>query len=297
MNMLAPNLKKGAVIGLCSPSSKPSPEGAQKYMRGLKRMGFEIVEAENMYKDTDGYLPSIAERAADFNQMIHDPRVDMIFFSGGECGPEILPYIDYAYLKAHPKTVVSYSDSTSILNAIWSKTGLTVYYGQSPVHFKDLRQYDWEHFEKHLMHGPVDKHFANSDWHVQYAGQGSGTLVGGYARNVAMMLDGPHFSYDPNEKYVLFLEDHEKFGGPDYVSAMISHIEQSNFIHCVTGLIFGHYSTTLNEHLLARLKRFGEKHQVPVVYCDDFGHGVNHAILPIGRKAVLDTEKCELRYE
>ena len=295
--MLAPNLKKGAVIGLCSPSSKPSVEGMQKNTFTMKRLGFEIVEAENMYKDTDGYLPSIAERAADFNQMIHDDRVDLILFSGGECGPEILPYIDYEYLKAHPKAVLSYSDSTSILNAIWSKTGLTTYYGQSPVHFRDLRQYDWEHFTAHLMQGPAEKHFANTVWHVQRVGQGSGILVGGYARNVAMMLDGPHFSYDPKEKYVLFLEDHEKFGGPDYVSAMISHIEQSPFMQCVTGLIFGHYSTTVNEHLLARLKRLGDKYQIPVVYCDDYGHGVNHAILPIGRRAVLDTEKCELRYE
>ena len=295
--MLAPQLKKGAVIGLCSPSSKPSPESAEKYMRVMRRLGYDIVVAENIYKDTDGYLPSIEERAADFNQMIHDERVDLILFSGGECGPEILPYIDYEYLKAHPKAVLSYSDSTSILNAVWSKTGITTYYGQSPVHFKDLRQYDWEHFVMHLMEGPAEKHIANTDWHVQYEGVGSGILVGGYARNIAMMLDGPYFKYDPNEKYMLFVEDHEKFGGPDYVSAMISHIEQSPFINCVQGLIFGHYSTTLNEPLLARLKRFGEKHQVPVVYCDDFGHGVNHAILPIGRKAVLDTVKCELRYE
>lgn len=295
--MLAPIFQKGAVIGLCSPSSKPSPEGAQKYIRTLKRLGFEVVEADNIYKDTDGYLPSIEERAADINQMIHDDRVDLIFFSGGECGPEILPYIDYEYLKAHPKAVLSYSDSTSILNAVWSKTGLTTYYGQSPAHYKDLRQYDWEHFTMHLMQGPAAQHIANTDWHVQFEGKAEGILVGGYSRNVAMLMNGPFFSYDPNEKYLLFLEDHEKFGGPDYVSAMISHIEQSPFIGCVSGLIFGHYSTTLNEHLLARLKRFGEKHQVPVVYCDDFGHGVNHAILPIGRRAVLDTKDCTLKYE
>lgn len=294
--MLAPLLQKGAVIGLCSPSSKPSHEGAQKYIRTLKRLGFQVVEADNMYKDTDGYLPSIQERADDFNQMIHDERVELIFFSGGECGPEILPYIDYDYLKAHPKAVLSYSDSTSILNAIHSKTGLTAYYGQSPAHYKDLRQYDWEHFTMHLMNGPAAQHTANSDWHVQFAGQAEGILVGGYSRNIAMMVDGPYFSCDPNEKYLLFLEDHEKFGGPDYVSAMISHIEQSPFIHSVSGLIFGHYSTTLNEPLLARLHRFGKKHQVPVVYCDDFGHGVNHCILPIGRRAVLDTATYSLIY-
>jgi len=48
--------------------------------------------------------------------------------------------------------------------------------------------------------------------------------------------------------------------------------------------------------LMERLKRFGVKHDVPVVYCDDFGHGNNHAILPIGCDAALDTGKCELLF-
>jgi len=295
--MLAPQLKPGATIGWCSPSSRPSPESAEKYIRGMKRLGFHVILADNIFKDTDGDLPSIEERAADFNQMIHDDRVELIIFSGGEGGPELLPYLDYDYLKAHPKALLSYSDSTTILNAVWSKTGLTTYYGHTPGLFGDMRLYDWQHFEAHLMKGPANAHFANSEWHVQHPGTARGTLVGGYSRNVAMMMNSEYFKYDPNEKYLLFLEDHEKFGGPSYVSAMISHIEQSHFISCVSGLIFGHYAKTLNEPLLARLSRFGEKHQVPVVYCDDFGHGMNHCILPIGRTAVLDTEKKTLIYE
>ena len=51
------------------------------------------------------------------------------------------------------------------------------------------------------------------------------------------------------KKYILFLEDHEKFGGVDYVSAMLSHIEQNDFIHSVSGLIFGNYSNYLNQDL------------------------------------------------
>ena len=111
--MLAPQFKKGAAIGWCSPSSLPSRESAQKYIRNIERMGLKVIVADNIFNETDGYLPSIEERAADFNQMIHDDRVELILFSGGEGGPEILPYIDYEYLKAHPKPLLSYSDGTS----------------------------------------------------------------------------------------------------------------------------------------------------------------------------------------
>ena len=48
--------------------------------------------------------------------------------------------------------------------------------------------------------------------------------------------------------------------------------------------------------LLARLTRLGEKYGIPVAYCDDFGHGENHAVLPIGRAARLDTQAQTLRY-
>ena len=49
--------------------------------------------------------------------------------------------------------------------------------------------------------------------------------------------------------------------------------------------------------LLTRLTRLGEKWHIPVAYSDDFGHGENSAVLPIGVRAVLDTEECTLEYD
>lgn len=43
--------------------------------------------------------------------------------------------------------------------------------------------------------------------------------------------------------------------------------------------------------------RFGREFSIPVAYCDDFGHGSNHAIFPIGRRAVLDTENKTLLFQ
>jgi muramoyltetrapeptide carboxypeptidase len=99
-----------------------------------------------------------------------------------------------------------------------------------------------------------------------------------------------------NEKDVLFIEDHESFGGVDYVSAMLTHIEQDKIMEQVTGVIVGNYSDREHPELLWRLKRMGEKFQIPVVYCDDFGHGWSHAILPIGRKVRLDGNQGKLTY-
>ena len=38
------------------------------------------------------------------------------------------------------------------------------------------------------------------------------------------------------------------------------------------------------------LFRIGKRYDIPVVRCEDFGHGINNTILPIGIRTKLDTE-------
>lgn len=43
---------------------------------------------------------------------------------GGNNSNFILSYIDYDYLKKHPKLIIGYSDTTALLPGIYAKTGL-----------------------------------------------------------------------------------------------------------------------------------------------------------------------------
>ena len=146
------------------------------------------------------------------------------------------------------------------------------------------------------MFGDLTEHMKNSEWKVQTGGVAEGILVGGYARNFAILLGSKYFPLNKEDKYILFIEDHESFGGVDYVSAMLTAVEQHPFMEQVTGVIFGNYSDEEHPELLWRLKRMGERWQIPVVYCDDFGHGSSHAVLPVGRKVRLDAGEERLIY-
>lgn len=294
--MRAPCLTPGGTIGICSPSHVAQYDDYQSVIAAIRRKGYRVREADNLYRATDVYLASPRERADDLNQLIADPEVELVLFGGGEGSDELLPYIDFENVRKHPKRVCSYSDGTTILDAIWAQTGLETYYGQMPHIFLDLRCYDYDHFLHHLVLGDVSEHFANSPWRVQAKGTASGTLIGGYLCNFALLLGSRYFPIDLSQKYLLFLEDHEHFGDVAHVSALLSYIEQTDFIRCVTGLLFGHYSEKPYPELLGRIRRFGEEHGIPAVYCDDFGHGISHAIFPIGRPAMLDTEESVLRY-
>lgn len=70
--------------------------------------------------------------------MIADDSVQMLLFGGGEVSNELLPYIDYALIREHPKLICSYSDSTTLLNAIHFMCGLPVFYGASVRTFGNL---------------------------------------------------------------------------------------------------------------------------------------------------------------
>jgi len=199
--------------------------------------------------------------------------------------------IDYENVRRTPKIFSSYSDGTSILNAIYAKTGLVTYYGCGAGQFLDLRHYDYTQFCSHFVEGNDIKNFvSDSDWKTLCGGSCEGTLIGGYTSLFALMLSNEHFSYDKSKKYLLLLEDHEKFSGVGAVSTYLAFIGQSAFMRNVSGLIFGHYSDDVPDDLLRCLERFGNNYKIPVVYTDDFGHGTKHAILPIGINAKLDAD-------
>lgn len=305
--MRANPLSKGGGIGMCSPSHIPLYEAApgqeipwnreyKNIIAAMEEEGFRVIQAENMYKKTWGYLASDQERGADFNQLAADKSVEYILFGGGEGAPEVLPYLDFELFRENPKRICSYSDGTSILNAIWARTGLETYYGQTPTLFVDWTDYNRRHFEGHILSDSMTEHEAASPWLALTPGTAEGVLTGGYTLNFALLLGTKYFPVDLDEPHILFLEDHEKFGGQDHVSAMLGYIEQSDFMKSVTGVIFGNYADHPCPDLYARLKLLGERHHIPVAYCDDFGHGQNHAILPIGRRARLDTAGVSLRY-
>lgn len=294
--MLAEKLRDGDAIGIICPSHIAG-EDYKQIVKGIEQLGYRARLGANIYKNTHGYLASEQERADDLNDMVNDSEVRLILFGGGWGANEILPLIDYDNITRHPKLFSSYSDGTSILNAIYAKTGLFTYYGLGAGEFRDLKHYDYMQFSKHFIHGnKAESLCGNGEWRTLRTGACEGILTGGYTMNFTWLLGGEYIRFDAGRKYILFIEDYEKFSEVAAVSAYLSHIEQSPFIHSVGGLFFGHYSNDVPDNLFSRLTRFGEKHNIPVVYTDDFGHYTRHSILPIGALARLDAGAQKLQF-
>lgn len=131
--MKAERLRKGSGIGIFSSSSPISSTVPARYKRGreyLEKKGFRIIDG-SLFGKKDFYRSgSIRERAEEFNRLLYRSDVQVLMASiGGNNTNSILPYIDYGYLKAHPKIIVGYSDTTALLLAVYAKTGLVTFYG------------------------------------------------------------------------------------------------------------------------------------------------------------------------
>ena len=290
-------LKQGDTIGIIAPSWVADKNDYERYAKGIEKLGFQIKFGKNIYKDTYKYIASVEERIEDLNEMIYDETVKMVFFGGGYGSVDLLPYIDYKKIKELPKIFLSYSDGTSILNAIYAQTGITTYYGQTPGLFDNISKYDRSQFVSHLVEGNVSDYTSNSEWHTITEGCCKGSLLGGYLVNFVLTLGNKFFPYQTDKNYILFIEESDKFQSVQDVSMFLTCIGQSRLMEQVTGLLFGHYSDNVSPLLFEVLERFGKKFNIPVAYCDDFGHGANHAIFPIGREALLDTKNKTLFFQ
>ncbi|MCI8441506.1 MAG: LD-carboxypeptidase [Provencibacterium sp.] len=291
MIVQAKRLTPGGKIGIFCPCHVADRAHYAQIFEEIERQGFSVKAGKNIYRDSYGYAASEKERAADLNALIADEKVGMVLFGGGEGGAEILPLIDYEHIRRHPKLFSSYSDGTSILNAIYAQTGLTTYYGMGAGVFADLRQYDWQQFCARFVEGYEGQgYIRGSRWRSICPGRCEGTLIGGYGPQFALTLANPYFHYEKGERYLLFLEDHEHFSEVGAVASTLAFIEQSGFMRQVSGLIFGHYAQQPPDMLLQCLQRFGERCHIPVAYTDDFGHGTRHAVFPLGIRARLDVD-------
>lgn len=292
-------LHRGDTIGLAAPCYRITPEAVDRAERSLRLCGFQVRKAAHLFSDTWGYAGSDTERADDFHELIADPDVKMLLFTGGEVSSDILPLLDFDLIEKNRKIIASYSDGTSILEFIAARCKMITYYGISVHTFEDLRYQNWLSFESVLMKGDT-RYEPCSPWTILNGGTASGILTGGYIENFALLLGTPYFTFDPSQEYLLFLEDHEKFHEPAVVARYMARIEQDPLFEHVKGLIFGHYSETHYRQLDEILQRVGKRHGIPVVYTDDFGHGINQEILPIGIPARLDAmagaDKCQFKF-
>ena len=322
--MKAPMLKKGMTIGIFSPSTGISAIVPERYDRGvsfLESKGFKIKHGK-LYRKNDCYRSgSIKERADEFNDLLHDEEVDILMSAiGGNNTNSILPYIDYDYLMKHPKIIIGYSDVTALLLGIYSRTGITTFYGpaaaasfgefppyveetyssfmdiltmnkgtqytyQMPAYWTD-EMIDWKKQDRAKDRRP-------NEWITVNGGIAEGRLIGGNLNTMEGFFGTP---YMPEIKKgdILMIEDTQKTAST--IERSFSLLKLSGVLDKVSGIILGKHELFKDQGTGRKpyeifMEVFGDR-DIPILAEFDSCHCHPMLTLPIGVRVRLDaTEK------
>lgn len=235
--MKAKQIKGELTVGVFSSSSPISATVPVRYNRGkayLTSKGIRVIDG-SLYGKQDHYRSgSIRERADEFNQLLYQEDVQVLMAAiGGNNTNAILPYIDYEYLKQHPKIIIGYSDTTALLLGIYAKTGLVTFYGPALASsFGELPPFvdmTFDYFRSMILDGVTIPYeypmpsvwtdeFINwgmqdrgktacpNDWVSVLPGVCSGRLIGGNLNTMEGFF-GTAYMPEIREGDILFIED------------------------------------------------------------------------------------------
>ena len=117
----------------CSDGLKNTEKQTGKYrelISFLEGLDIEIEKAATIFrKENHIYSGKPEERAGWLNRLFADKEISYIFdLSGGDSGNEILEYLDYDMIKNSKAVYCGYSDLSTVINAIYTKSGKKSYY-------------------------------------------------------------------------------------------------------------------------------------------------------------------------
>lgn len=288
-------LKKGDTIGLLSVAGAISDislvENAKQYF-GYR--GYNVVVSEN-FSNRYRYLCGLDyERADALNSFFANNEIDAIVaLRGGYGAIRILDKIDYSLIKVNPKIFCGYSDVTALSLMIYKNTGLVTF--NSPMGVSDfslgLDDLTENSFWNVLQNG-IDK-LSLVNPKVYNGGCTRGILWGGNLSTIQSLCG---LDFIPKEKFIFVVEDVNE---PVYkIDKMFSQLFNiSDFKNNVSAIVLGDFTGIDNENYFDDLMiEIANIHRIPVVSGLKFGHEKTKLTFPIGVKASLNIDDCEIKF-
>lgn len=212
-----------------------------------------------------------------------DDSIKAIFdISGGDLANEVLDYLDYDIIRKKNKPFFGYSDLTTVLNAITTKTQQATYLYQI-MNIIDNKERCVD-FEKTLLDNKSG--LTDISWKVLQGESVEGIVVGG---NIRCFLKLAGTEYFPNvDNKVLFLE-----GMSTTIEGLITHLTQLKQIgvfNKISGLLLGTFTKIEHnfhsEDIYEILKDFIPEN-ITIAKTTEVGHSKDSKMLVIGQKIKL----------
>lgn len=288
-------LKKGDKVGIVSPATYVDEKDFAKGIEYLESLGFKCILGKNIFAKDFWMAGTGQQRAEDINAFFTDSSIKAIFSTRGGVGSiKTLDFLDYEAIKNNPKPLFGFSDITALQLGIYSCANIPSYTGF-------LLMYDFKN-------GNIDKKVEQSlatifnDDKLTYqggqtvnSGKVEGVLLGG---TLSLLLSLVGTKYFPlKEDTILLLEDVDE--RTYRIDIMLDQLKKNTNFNKVKGIILGEFADCEDYkeryiNLDEIIERFTQDLSIPVIKNFPYGHVPSRYVVPIGKRAILDADKCEL---
>ncbi|WP_042491680.1 S66 peptidase family protein [Aequorivita sublithincola] len=290
--MITPtSLQKGDTVAIVSTARKISKEELQPAIHLLESWGLKAVLGKTIGAEENQFAGNDDLRAADFQQMMDDPKIKAIWCARGGYGTvRIVDKLNFSAFKKHPKWIIGYSDVT-VLHSHIHNFGIETLHAQMCLEIENKTKEARESIRKVLFGEDYKIEFQQKKLQTSQ-GIISGELIGGNL-SVLYSLIGSASAMKSDGK-ILFIEDLDEM--LYHVDRMMMNLKRSGYLKNLKALIIGgmtqmkdnkvYFGKTAEETIMDLVKEYN----YPVIFNFPAGHIVDNRALIMGRKVKVNVQ-------
>lgn len=293
MAVRPPLLRRGDTVGVVTLGSPLAADVINARLAFLRSFGFNVVLGKYVYEARGIVTTSAQNRAADLMNMFYDPQVKAIIPTRGGTGvSDILPFLDYEFIKAHPKVLTGYSDITVLSNVLYKLSHLISFQSLLLIDFRPgTPAFNFQQFIAATSTITAPRPVTNPPGIPLIGlvkGNVTGPLVGGNLTSYVGTLGTP-YEIDTCGKILIIEETHEP---ANTVYRYLAQLRLAGKFNDAIGFVIGEctrcqpaYGESFFDVVRKELVPLGK----PILANLRTAHGYYKVALPIGAEANLNT--------
>jgi muramoyltetrapeptide carboxypeptidase LdcA involved in peptidoglycan recycling len=248
----------------------------------LRGMGLTPVLSPYLFEQHSVFSGSGVQRAGALHDMYSNNEIKAIFdISGGDVANELLDELDFQLIQENPKPFFGYSDLTTIINAIYTKTKALSYLYQVRWLVGASKDRQMAAFANSLLRQEDDLYAVK--WDFKRGSSCEGVVVGGNIRCFLKLAGTPYLPELTNT--ILFLESYS--GGVAQMATCLNQLKQMGAFNSIAGLLLGTFTemeeTQQEPDIVELVLKVTEGLALPIAKTADIGHGHTSKCLIIGK--------------
>lgn len=281
-------------IGILSTARSISHKELSNALQWLECKGYTYKIGRTIGAVENQFAGSLQLRIDDFQEMIEDPKIDVIWCARGGYGTvQLIDNVDFSPLFSRFKPIVGYSDIT-VLHSHLHCLGLPSVHATMPINFGSNTKEAINSLER------VFDCLPNTyQWQMPYSyanQQIEGVLVGGNL-SVLYSILGSVSSIDTTDK-ILLIEDVDEY--LYHIDRMLRNLDRNGMLCKLKALVVGGF-TKLHDNATPYGKSVSEiifdiagGYGYPIIYNAPFGHIEDNRAFLLGHKAVINLENNQI---